>query len=343
MKENKLYTYIVYKTNFMEVAEATKDKTEAVVQPEAEQAEQPQPPIEEQNEEPEGESEGKITDGILNTSGESTAEETSAEGAEEAAETDAAEAETEEGKSGVLTLVSGLFPDREIGSEEDATQALTEFVAEAREYREKQEGATKRLASMFRDNPDLLDLIHLMDDGATLSEALPYVVGEDADEEALEAAKEGWKKTAAEKRKAKAEKEKALKETSKNLEISIQNIRAFAQENNMTDDEAGEFLDAVDDIMSNISKGNITGEILTKLMKGMKYDKAVADTAEKAEVKGRNEAIKEVKAKKAEKVGDGLPKLKSAATEKPDNSDDPDSPADLLGRSIDSWTDGRRF
>ncbi len=263
---------------------------------------------------------------------------------EAAAETtEEAEETTEEApKEGTVSLAASLFPDQEFGSEEEATKAITEFVNESREYREKQEGATKRLAELFRGNPDLVDLIHLMNEGASMSEALPYVTGE-ADDTGVEGAKEGWRKTAADKRKAKADQEKSVQEISKNVEVSMQNIKKFADENNMSDEEAAEFLEGIDEVMSNVSRGNITNEIMTKLLKGMKHDKVVADETEKAEIKGRNEAIKETKTKQAEKKGDGLPHPKSTATEKAETEEGPESPADVLSRNIDHVTGSRRF
>ncbi len=270
---------------------------------------------------------------------ETPAEETTAEATEETPE--ATEQTEETTQQGISTLATSLFPDREITSDQEATEAITEFVTEAREYRDKQEGATKRLAELFRSNPDLVDLIHLMNEGASMSDALPYVTGE-ADGTGIEDAKEGWQKSAAEKRKAKAEQDKALQETSKNLEVSVQNIKKFADENNMSDQEAGEFLDTVDDIMSNISRGNITGEMMTKLLKGLRHDKVVADETDKAEIRGKNEGIKEVTAKKAEMKGDGLPHPKSKATDSAEK-ETVDTPDDLLGRNIDHFTGSRKF
>ena len=265
------------------------------------------------------------------------------EESEPAAEAEAQEETTEEKPAeGLSALATDLFPDKEFGSEQEANQAVSEHIKELREYKDKQEGATQKLAELFRGNPDLVDLIHLMNDGASMSEALPYITGE-ADDTGIEGAKETWKKTAAEKAKTKAEQAKALEETSKNLEVSVQNIKKFAEENNMSDQEASEFLNEVDEIMSNISRGNITGEMMNKLLKGMRHDKVVADTADTAEVKGRNEAIKEIKTKQSEKKGDGLPHPKSTATEQAEDSEKVESPADILGRNIEHVMGSRRF
>lgn len=263
------------------------------------------------------------------------------EAAEAAAETDPKEAAEDVPKEGVTALAAELFPDKQVQSDQEAVEAITEYVNETREYREKQEGATKRLSELFRGNPDLVDLIHLMNEGASMSEALPYVTGE-ADDTGLEGAKEGWQKTAAEKRKARADQEKSLQETTENLNLSMQNVKAFAEENDMSDEDAAELLETIDDVMMNVSKGNITGEILTKLTKGLRYDKTIQDETEKAEIKGRNEAIKEKRTKEAETKGDGLPHPKSTGTEKA-GAEEAESPSDIIGRGIDHFTTTRKF
>ena len=125
----------------------------------------------------------KTADELLGNT-EETTEETTEEVTEESAEGEAS-------KEGLLATATELFPDKEINSEEDAIKAVTEFVNESREYKEKQQEATKKLAELFRGNPDLVDLIHLMNEGATMTEALPYITGE-ADESGLDGAKDGW-------------------------------------------------------------------------------------------------------------------------------------------------------
>ncbi len=318
-----------------DVAEAPAQETQAEGA-EAIQTASPAPP-ELTDDKPGNEDEAalqKTADELLGNT-EETTEETTEEVTEESAEGEAS-------KEGLLATATELFPDKEINSEEDAIKAVTEFVNESREYKEKQQEATKKLAELFRGNPDLVDLIHLMNEGATMTEALPYITGE-ADESGLDGAKDGWQKTAAEKRAAKTEQEKSLQEVSKNLEVSVNNIKQFAEENKMSDEEAGEFLTMVDEVFENYSKGNITNDILTKLLKGMRHDKVVKDEVEKAEIAGRNEGIKEVTTKKAAQKGDGLPHPKSTATEKGDKAQEPDSPDDFIARNIDSINNSRKF
>lgn len=278
-------------------------------------------------------------------------DESETEAAPEASEGEPAPEEASEGepteeaepKEGVISIASGLFPEQEFKSENEAADAITNYVNESREYRERQETATKRLAELFRGNPDLVDVIHLMNEGAPYREAHDFVFGEQTETD-VEKAKEGWRKTAAEKKQAREAQEKSLKETAKNLEVSMSNVKQFAQENNLSDDEVSEFLNTLDDIMGNISKGNITGDIMTKLLKGVRHDKVVKDESEKAEIRGRNEAIKERVAKTDDKKkGDGIPHPKGQGVEKAEEAPAKEDPADILGRNIDHLTGSRRF
>lgn len=264
---------------------------------------------------------------------------------DEAEEASAEEAAKEEDKTdvkgSVMSLASGLYPDREVKSEADAVGAINEYINDSREYREKQEAATKRLSELFHENPDLVDAVHLMNEGATFEEAWKYISGE-ADESALEGDKKAWHKRASDIKKSKADQQKSIEEINKNWEISMTKIKKFGDENNMSDDDVAEFLDTLTDVMNNVSRGNITEEIMAKLLKGLKHEKVLADETEKAEVRGKNEGIKEATTKKAEKKGDGLPRVKSASTEKAE-TEEGDTPEKAMGRNIDNWADSRKF
>jgi hypothetical protein len=72
----------------------------------------------------------------------------------------------------------------------------------------------------------------------------------------------------------------------------------------------------------------------------LQHDKVVGIEKEKAEVKGRNEAIREkIQKQEKKKEGDGLPKVKGGAV----ITETQESPDDYLMQGIENFTSNRRF
>lgn len=236
-------------------------------------------------------------------------------------------------KSAIIDSVKEFFPDDEFESEEDAVNAVKARLESAADFEEKTRAKDKKLLDIINASPDFADLLFLMGQGASYEEAHSFVMGEsDID---LDQAKDGWKKSASERKKAAAEHEKTLKKTQQNWKDSRKTIETFRKEKGMSEKQSTGMFGKIDEYMLNLVNGTITPEMLEVYYKGLNYDNAVKEEKEKSEVMGRNEAIKEMKTKKQATKGDGLPHPNSAAPK----SDDPkaDTPESRLIRGMKAW------
>jgi hypothetical protein len=237
-------------------------------------------------------------------------------------------------------IAKDLFPEREFESDQERIEAIKEHVQELSEYKGKASEREAKFMELFNDNPDLVDLIHLVGLGANVEEALPFITGDtDID---IEDAKVEWQKKAAEKAKARKEQQGRTEEINKNLKKSFDEVESYAKENKWDDKTTANFLTEVDKLMGDVAYGRISKDIITKLHKALIHDQAVKEAAETAEVRGRNEAITDIKTKGKTKTGDGLPHPKSANTEA-DESYDQNSPEAVISAGIKHFADSKKF
>ncbi len=256
------------------------------------------------------------------------------------------EATMEDGteQQGVVELAAEVFPDRQFESDAEAIEAIREFTSAAREFEAKTAERDKKLLDVFNATPELVQLIRMINEGASLVQALPHVVN--VDELApIEGDPDwdSWNKAKTDRSERMAEQEKAKAQVAENLNMTVQEMENFAKAEGMSPEEAAEFFDSVDKLMENTAKGKLTTDDFSRLKKGMFYDRDVKDVAETSEIKGRNTAIEEKISKEESKKGDGLPEVTSATTGSTSTSKDEDNPATQLGRSIDSFVSSKRF
>lgn len=242
---------------------------------------------------------------------------------EEAPETEKTEDEPEEEApeeekptSTLIEKFKDQFPDDEFESDDDLTEALIERLDAAKEFEEKTAKKDQKIIDVINASPEFADLLYLMGQGAPIDDAMAFIKGEsDID---LDEAKEGWKKSLKERKKAQEERQKLEQQTRDNFKKSFALLDNLSKERKLTQEQSSGILNKFDQVMLDLSKGEITAETYEIFIKGMKYDTDVKDEKEKAEVKGRNEAIKDLKTKKQTVKGDGLPHPDSAAP-KPDD------------------------
>ena len=251
------------------------------------------------------------------------------------------EENAKEAKDAAYTdIAKELFPDREFGDDNERIEAIKEHIDDLAEYKTKASEREGKFMELFNDNPDLIDLLHLVGLGADIEEAMPFITGDsdiDIDDAKLE-----WQKKAAEKAKARKEQQGKVQEINKNLKASFSEVETYAKANNWDDKQTANFLTEIDKLMGDVASGRISKDIITKLHKALIHDDAVKEAAETAEVRGRNEAITDIKTKGKTKQGDGLPHPKSASTEA-DESFDESSPEAVISRGIKHFADSKKF
>ena len=251
--------------------------------------------------------------------------------------------EEEEPAVSYMEIAREALPDKEFTSESEAAEAVKSFVHAAKEYEATNTKYNKVLIEIFEQNPEALALVRMLKEGAKFHEALPYVVDPDTI-----VPKEGdpdyaaWQKAKIEGEKVRKEREERAGEVQKNLQSSYKAMDDFVAERKMGDKDREQFFNKIDDVIASLSKGVITKDILSVFEKGLSFEKAIDEQTKKAELKGRNEAIKE-KVSKETKKKSPLPNLKGVGS-KPVEKPPVDAASAKLFESIDGFSqDAGRF
>ena len=100
-------------------------------------------------------------------------------------------------------------------------------------------------------------------------------------------------------------------EYSNNLDASLETLRAFQEENGMTDEEVDETMGFLEQVFTDALVGKFSRQSLEMARKAINHDEDVAAAADDAEVKGRNAKINETLRRRQE--GDGVAPLGGSA------------------------------
>lgn len=212
------------------------------------------------------------------------------------------------------------YPDREFADEDELYGASMEGYDTEHEYRKNTESTNKEFFDKLQENPDVALFIGSILNKESFGKALSYlsdVLPFDEDSDDFKA----YNESVAERRAKSEEAEAAADEYEKNLRESADTLQAFAEENDMTPEEATEF---VQNITSTISEklfsGKIDKDFLNNFYKAQNYDKDLMVAKEAGNIQGRNEKI-DAKKKMLGK-GDGLPNIRSSASAMPEEKEE---------------------
>ena len=100
-------------------------------------------------------------------------------------------------------------------------------------------------------------------------------------------------------------------EYSKNLDASLETLRAFQEENGMSDEEVDAVMGFLEQVFADALIGKFSRQSLELARKAINHDEDVAAAADDAEVKGRNAKINETLRRRQE--GDGVAPLGGSA------------------------------
>jgi hypothetical protein len=100
-------------------------------------------------------------------------------------------------------------------------------------------------------------------------------------------------------------------EYSKNLDASLETLRAFQDENGMSDEEVDAVMGFLEQVFADALIGKFSRQSLEMARKAINHDEDVAAAADDAEVKGRNAKINETLRRRQE--GDGVAPLGGSA------------------------------
>lgn len=207
------------------------------------------------------------------------------------------------------------YPDRKFASDEDYETAHEEYVTDLEGYKDRGVKANERLINLFKAEPRVADIVRQMINGETFVAALArHVSPEELAAKPGDPDYEVWEKNSKDRTERIKQTEAKQKEMETNMEFSAKAIKEFADENKMTEEQAGKFLGQVDEMLQSIYQGKITKETLAKIKRALEYDTAVQSAKEEGEIKGRNEKITAEKEKEKPK-DDGLPHIKKGGKE----------------------------
>lgn len=185
---------------------------------------------------------------------------------------------------------------------------------ELRRYKAAMEEANQVIMDVLDAEPVLAKIIQDISMGATFREAIArHIDPEDLVAQQGDPDFEAWEKNRTARSEELGKRKEMDEKLAANKEMTMAEIRAFAEEHNMTPEAATDFLGQLDELFTNVYSGLIDRKTLNLLKKAIDADQMVAEAKQEGEIEGRNAKIKETIA--PTKVGDGLPKV--AATENP--------------------------
>ncbi len=235
-------------------------------------------------------------------------------------------------------LAKEAIPDAEFKDEQEARAALQEYIKKTQDERKVTEEHNKIFVELF-ETPGLVSLLRMVKEGASMEEALPYVIDiEDIKPKEGDPDWEKWQKAKTHREKEKAAQEKKSQVIRTNLEKSYKEMDEFFVKEQLPKDVQTEYLAMFDKVLSDVSNGLVSKDTMERLMKGLLFDKKIKEATTKAEVKGRNEAIKEkIKKEVLTPKGDGLPAIKSASTAPMKETEEGDTTSSI-SRNIDDFS-----
>lgn len=191
---------------------------------------------------------------------------------------------------------------------EAVPEDLQAKISELEAYKAANEESNQKIMDVLDAEPVLAKIIQDISMGATFREAIARHI----DPEELIAMEgdpdfESWEKNRTSRTEEMIKRKQFSDELAANQEMTKAEIREFATENNMSQEQAVEFLGKIDEMLSGLYAGKIDRKTLAFLKKAVDADQMVADAKEEGEIAGRNAKIKETIA--PAKVGDGLPKI----------------------------------
>lgn len=204
----------------------------------------------------------------------------------------------------LMARLASKYPDRNLDDEESLFGAVEEDFSNAMEELEKFKGDNAKIMELFKANPQLAQVFMEISNGVHPAVAIAKNFGkqalEAADEDALRQVEE-LNQTFMDRISAG---DKLEQERSANMEASLPQIDDFKNENNLSDDEYGSFIEFVVDSIDSFLMAKIDKSVLDTFWRAYNFDTAVSEARTVGEISGRNAKIEENRA--SQKSGDGV-------------------------------------
>ena len=194
----------------------------------------------------------------------------------------------------------------------------TAELEELRAYKERNQAANAELIKLLKLNPTLVKTIQMMKEGATFEEAVARNIDLSALPVEGDPDYEKWSQSA---KMREDEYNKGLEfenTLAQNKAKSQENLRAFADKNNLTEEQASDFVaSTLSPMLDKLASLDFDIDFLDFVWKSVKHEEKIAEAKEEGMIEGKNSKIEE-EIMTPPPAGDGLPKGAGSMTvEKP--------------------------
>lgn len=229
-------------------------------------------------------------------------------------------------------------PDKEWDDDEAYYNDVVAYAEDADKKLSGYATANETIKSVGKDYPEIFAIIEDIADGKSFEEALATNIDiEELIPTEDEPNYEKYVQARDARRQKRAEAEAYRKTLEDNISKSNSVVQEFFAEHDMSEDEAKEFGEYVDGVMSNYLDGIITPEMLAMFYNARNYTADVAEARVAGEIAGRNAKI-DAERERVSNATDGMPSPgTSAGTETPAQEE----PKDFISRVL-SETNARR-
>lgn len=191
------------------------------------------------------------------------------------------------------------------------------------DYVERDKVKNSRILQLAKQNPALVKIIQMLDEGFDMEEAVARNIdlsafprpGDENYDEWL--ANPDYSKVAEQAKTRENEYNQGVEfenTLAQNKIKSQQNLKDFADENGLSEDQAMEFISSVvSPLLDKIATLDFDKDFLAMLYKGVNHEQDVASAKEEGVIAGKNANIEEIM--QPAPSGDGLPKASSASAE----------------------------
>ena len=174
-------------------------------------------------------------------------------------------------------------------------------VMDAIESNKKMRESDAKMRDLFDKNPQYKDMFMKAAQGEDFITSLIAVFGKDTLLEALNDPEKAKELSEAQKKyiQTQADDKKYKEASDANMLKTAEAFTAFAEKNNLNDDQAKEIWGKCIDIIVNGNNGIMDESLFETVLKAQNYDNAVNEAREEGQIQGRNENIEATLAKSA--------------------------------------------
>ncbi len=206
------------------------------------------------------------------------------------------------------------FPNRRFESDDDFYDALDEYDTFLCSNYEQMLGDQNKLCQLMCSNPKVGAFISDVAEGEDALVACVRYFGRELLEQGDDRQRMFAIRRANDEYLARNRRYREMEDSmQRNVEQSARHIERFMREKKMSEEDFDDFMERVFHVCRHVFAGDLNGDVLSLLYKGLRYDTDLPCAEHTAEIKGRNERILFTRRNEA---GDSLPAMRQAPAER---------------------------